>query len=92
MARPCDLSATASSSYPAISWYDPDDAPVPHITHDPATGRAYPAPTSPEPDFVALATQLVDACAEATDGCFPLEPDGVCAHGHPTWLRCLGVV
>lgn len=71
---------------------DSDDAPVPHVTHDPATGRPYPAPTSPEPDFVTLAGQLIDACAEATDGCFPFEPDGVCKHGHPTWLRRLGVV
>lgn len=92
MPRPCDLPTAATSSSSAIGWDDPDDAPVPHVTHDPATGRAYPAPTSLEPNFVALAGQLIDACAEATDGCFPLEPDGVCEHGHPTWLRRRGVV
>ncbi len=92
MPRTSVLPDTAASSSPTTIWDDPDDAPVPHVTHNPATGRAYPDPTSPEPDFVALAGQLIDACAEATDGCFPLEPDGVCAHGHPTWLRRLGVV
>lgn len=92
MPQPSDLPTAATSLASAIGWDDPDDAPVLHVTHDSETGRAYPAPTSPEPDFVALAGQLIDARAEATDGCFPLEPDGVCTHGHPTWLRRLGVV
>lgn len=92
MHRPCDPPATASSSSPATIWDGPDDALVPHVTHDPGTGRAYPAPTTPEPDFIELADQLIDGDAVCTDGCFPLEPDGVCEHGHPTWLRRLGVV
>lgn len=27
----------------------------------------------------------------ATDGC-PTEPDGVCQHGHPSWLLYLGII
>lgn len=71
---------------------DPDDAPVPHVTHDPTTGLRWPEPTVREPDFVTLAGFLLDARAEATDGCSPLAPDGTCAHGHPSWLRRLGIL
>jgi hypothetical protein len=28
---------------------------------------------------------------EALDGC-PVEPDGICPHGHPSWLRYLGLI
>lgn len=70
---------------------DPDDEVVPHLTHDPETGSAYPAPSVPEPDFVTLASYLFDACAEATDGCL-VEPDGTCVHGHPSWLKRFGVI
>ncbi len=32
-----------------------------------------------------------DGGCEATDGCW-VEPDGTCPHGHPSWLRKLGLV
>lgn len=32
-----------------------------------------------------------DGSCPATDGC-DVEPDGVCPHGHTSWLRVLGVV
>lgn len=32
-----------------------------------------------------------DGVAEATDGC-TVEPDGVCPHGHPSWLLALGLI
>lgn len=70
---------------------DPDEEPVPHVTHDPDTSLPWPMPTVPEPEFLALAQFLFDAVAEATDGCF-VEPDGVCEHGHPSWLRRLSVI
>jgi len=70
---------------------DPDDEPVPQLDHDPCTGQRWPEPTVPEPAFVALVGFIVDACAEATDGCL-VEPDGTCEHGHPSWLRRLGVI
>lgn len=70
---------------------EPDDAPVPHITHDPDTGLPWPDPTVAEPAFVTLAQFLFEAVAEATDGCL-VEPDGICRHGHPSWLLRLGVI
>lgn len=70
---------------------DPDDAPVPHITHDPDTGLPWPDPITPKPGFVALAQFLFEAVAETTDGCL-VEPDGICRHGHPSWLLRLGVI
>ena len=32
-----------------------------------------------------------DSVVEATDGC-RVEPDGICPHGHLSWLRFLGLV
>ena len=84
---------------PSCTADEPDDAPVPHVTHDPDTGLPWPEPTTPEPEFVALAQFLFvalaqflfEAVAETTDGCL-VEPDGVCRHGHPSWLLRLGVI
>lgn len=68
---------------------DPNDESVPHVTHDPDTSQRWPDPTVPEPEFLILTQFLFDAVDEATYGCF-IEPDGVCLHGHPSWLRRLG--
>lgn len=76
---------------PRVANIDPADEPVPHVTHDPDTGLPWPAPTVPEPDFVTLAGFLFEAVAETTDGCL-VEPDGICRHGHPSWLLRLGVI
>lgn len=70
---------------------DRGDELVSYATHDLKTGLRWPEPTAPEPDFVALAGFILNACAEATDGCL-VEPDGTCEHGHPSWLRRLGVI
>jgi hypothetical protein len=32
-----------------------------------------------------------DGVCEAVDGCI-VEPDGVCPHGYPSWLRALGLI
>jgi hypothetical protein len=32
-----------------------------------------------------------DSPTPATDGCL-VDPDMVCAHGHPSWLRQLGLL
>ena len=29
---------------------------------------------------------------EATDGCVGIEDDGFCEHGHPSWMRELGMI
>ena len=34
---------------------------------------------------------ILDGIARATDGC-RVEPDGICEHGHSSWLMRLGFV
>lgn len=57
---------------------------------DPRTGR-FPEPEVPEPTEDELAAWTMDSVAEATDGC-EVEPDGICEHGHPSWLLRLGLI
>lgn len=76
---------------PCLATDVPEDAPVPHVTHDPDSGLPWPDPTTPEPGFITLAQFLFEAVAETTDGCL-VEPDGICRHGHPSWLLRLGVI
>ena len=47
--------------------------------------------TEPQPTTDQLQYWMFDGVAEATDGC-RVEPDGVCEHGHTSWLRALGIV
>jgi hypothetical protein len=59
--------------------------------HDPATfpGGQYPTPTVKEPSVDELYSMMVGMIdPETTDGCIA-EPDGVCEHGHPSWLVVL---
>jgi hypothetical protein len=51
----------------------------------------WPMPTVEEPDNEQIEAWLIDDVCEATDGCL-VEPDGTCPHGHPSWLRHLGLV
>lgn len=51
----------------------------------------FPKPTVECPDFEELQEQAFDGICEATDGC-SVEPDGICEHGHPSWLVKLGYV
>lgn len=51
----------------------------------------YPAPTMPEPDIEELGDMVLDGDSEATDGC-TVEPDGICEHGHPSWLIAMGLI
>jgi hypothetical protein len=52
----------------------------------------WPSPTQPEPDTIAIADMVMGVVdCEATDGCV-IEPDGVCEHGHPSWLLRLGLI
>jgi len=44
-----------------------------------------------EPDDEELERMIYDGVADATDGCI-VEPDGVCEHGHPSWLRKKGLI
>ena len=52
----------------------------------------WPEPTTELPDDETLEEWLFDdGDCEATDSCL-VEPDGVCPHGHPSWLRKLGLI
>ncbi len=54
--------------------------------------RKWPEPIEPEPTIEELEEWLLDrGQAEATDGCI-VEPDGICPHGHPSWLLWLGLI
>ncbi len=48
-------------------------------------------PTVPEPTLEQVQFWILDGLAEATDGC-EVEPDGLCPHGHKSWLLHLGYV
>ena len=48
-------------------------------------------PTVDEPTEEELIEYVFDSVCEATDGC-TAEPDGICPHGHPSWLLRLGMV
>lgn len=45
----------------------------------------------PRPDIEELEDMMLDGTCEATDGC-SVEPDGVCEHGHQSWLLQIGVI
>ena len=51
----------------------------------------WPEPESDEPDLDTLQDWLFDGDCEATDGCI-VEPDGVCPHGHPSWMIVLEII
>ncbi len=52
----------------------------------------WPDPTTEEPDLDELEEIVLnDGACQATDGCY-VEPDGVCEHGHPSWLLKLGMI
>ena len=51
----------------------------------------YPEPTTEKPDLDVVDDWCYDMIAEATDGCI-VEPDGICPHGHPSWLIVMGLI
>jgi len=51
----------------------------------------WPEPTVKEPAFDDIEDWDADGGCEATDGCW-VEPDGVCEHGHPSWMLRLGLI
>jgi len=55
------------------------------------TTTKYPEPTQPAPSEEQIEEWVYDSICEATDGC-DIEPDGICPHGHPSWLLRLGLV
>lgn len=51
----------------------------------------WPRPKRKQPSLRTLQKWEWSGIAEATDGC-RIEPDGVCEHGYPSWLRYLGFI
>jgi len=52
----------------------------------------WPEPTTPKPTYDQLEDWTFDRDdVEATDGCI-VEPDGVCPHGHPSWMLRLRMI
>lgn len=51
----------------------------------------WPEPETEEPDEDQLEEWVFDSVCDATDGC-TVEPDGMCEHGHPSWLLRLGLI
>ena len=52
----------------------------------------WPQPTTERPDLETLEEWMQeDGSCAATDGCL-VEWDGVCPHGHPSWLLRLGFI
>ena len=47
--------------------------------------------TSKPPSIATMERWMMDGVAKATDGC-PVEPDGHCPHGKPSWLLKMGVI
>ena len=45
-----------------------------------------------QPTIEELMEMEREGFCEATDGCAPVEPDGYCEHGCPSWLLELGYI
>ena len=43
------------------------------------------------PGLKTMENWISNCVAKATDGC-RVEPDGVCEHGHSSWLLVIGVI
>lgn len=57
--------------------------------HDSTT---YKEPTMAEPDMErTMFENFMQGSVSATDGC-TVEPDGICPHGHVSWLLYWGVI
>jgi hypothetical protein len=56
----------------------------------PETGRIRHIPGE-QPSMDQIEEWVFDSICEATDGCI-VEPDGICEHGHWSWLRALGLI
>ncbi len=57
-----------------------------------AERRSWPRPTADMPDIETIIDWSHDGWMEATDGCGGIEDDGLCEHGHPSWMLELGMI
>lgn len=47
--------------------------------------------TTPRPELEEIEDWSSEGGCEATDGCW-VEPDGICPHGHRSWMLVLGLI
>jgi hypothetical protein len=47
---------------------------------------------SDRPSLDELLEWMMDGVCAATDGCFPIEPDGHCSHGKQSWFLHLNLI
>lgn len=60
---------------------------------DPRDESRWPDPTMNQPCMEMISDMCLGGIdAIATDGCEPVEPDGMCEHGHPAWPLWMGVI
>jgi hypothetical protein len=52
---------------------------------------SYPKPKRKEPSMKTMHRWDRAGKAKSTDGC-TVEPDGLCCHGHPSWLLVMGII
>jgi len=58
---------------------------------EPLDPHNWPEPTEEPPTQDTIGYWVLDSVCDATDGC-EVEPDGVCEHGHPSWLLYYGIL
>ena len=63
----------------------------PGVLADEPKKPRWPQPTQSAPDIHVLGDWEMEGGSEATDGCW-VEPDGICEHGHPSWLLIMGLI
>ena len=86
------LAAILASALIAAALDETSHTTNPGETKKEAGRSRWPEPTTERPDIETLEEWEFDAGGcEATDGCW-VEPDGVCQHGHPSWLLRLGYI
>ena len=54
-------------------------------------GRTVLIPKGKPPQTATMEKWVYNGVAKATDGC-SVEPDGDCPHGHPSWLKVMGII
>jgi hypothetical protein len=63
------------------------------ITRKHTEGKPWPEPTVDQPSGDSIEEMLEGTDdTQATDGCYGIEMDGTCEHGHPSWLLYLDMI
>lgn len=74
-----------------VMFPEPDHGDLRPGWTDPEVTWVWPPPEVDRPSMDELEQSAFDGVCEASDGC-DVEPDGVCPHGHPSWLLRLGFI